>query len=328
MYDNGLGQTMSTTSSNESMGPAVSIAEYAAELTRRGTRVLPGAPGTFWISHETGSVMRLPIFHTVPPSRREIREVLWRAPAALASHLLEPDDRHPANAWLYLCTDRTYALDKLAPAVRRNVRRGLRELSIGPITSEHVMAHGVQAFCDTRRRNGLSDGTPEEFHRQFGVRASCPGHVFWGAWRAKELAAFVSVIEVDDWTDLIGFSMNAHLSLRPNDAMIFRILCSYLTEGACRVVSYGVSSIQTDSSLAGLHAFKRKLGFEARPVHRAFVPHALVRPFANRLTLLGVKAARRLRPGDCWLRKAEGVLAYMVGQSAFPEFAASGTSED
>lgn len=313
---------MSTTSfePRDPRRTTVPIAEYAAELNRRGTRVLPGAPGTFWVSHETGSVMRLPIFHTAPPARREIREVLWRAPAALASYLLEPDDRHPANAWLYLCTDRTYTLDKLVPAARRNVRRGLRELGIGPITPEQVLAHGAPAFCDTRRRNGLSDGTPEEFHRQFGVRAGCPGHLFWGAWRDRQLAAFLSIIQVDDWMELIGFSMTTHLSLRPNDAMVFRVLSHYLSEGTCRVVSYGVSSIQADSSRAGLHTFKRKLGFEARPVHRAFDAHPLLRPFANRLTLWGVKAALRLRPGDRSLRKACGVLACMVGESSLSEF--------
>lgn len=297
---------------------AVSITEYAAELAQRGTRVIPGTPRTFWISHEAGSVMRVPIFDTAPPSSREVEEVLWRTPAAVASHLLEPDDRHPANAWLYLCTDRGYELDKLPPPVRRNVRRGLREFSIEPITPEQVLAHGVEAFCDTRRRHGLTDGAPEEFHRQFGIRAGCPGHVFWGAWRGQELAAFLSIIEVDDWTELIGFSMNAHLPLRPNDALVFRALRHYLTEGSCRVVSYGVSSIQADSSRAGLHAFKRKLGFEARPVHRAFVAHTLLRPFANRLTYWGVKAALGLRPGDRRLRKAEGVLACMVGRGDYP----------
>ena len=177
---------------------ALSIAEYASELARHGSRVLPGAPGTFWVSYETRAMMRLPVFHMAPPSPHEVREVLWRARAALVSNLLEPDERHRANAWLYVCTDRAYALDKLVPAMRRNVRRGLRELRIGPITSDQLLAHGVQAFCDTRRRVGLSDGTPEEFQRRFTLRARCPGHVFLGAWKDDKLAAFLSITEVDD----------------------------------------------------------------------------------------------------------------------------------
>ncbi len=309
-------------------GNAVSITEYASELVRRGIRVLPGAPGTFWISHETGAMMRVPTLHTVAPSPGEVREVVWRGRVALASYLREPDDRHPANAWLYLCTDRAYALDKLAPAMRRNVRRGLRELRIARVAPEELLAHGVQAFCDTRRRNGLSDGTPEEFQREFRWRAHCPGHVFLGAWKDETLAAFLMIIEVDDWAEIIGFSMNAFLNLRPNDALFFHVLSHYLTERACRVVSYGLSSIQAESNRAGLHAFKTKVGFEARPVHRAFAVHPLLRPFANRLTLWGVNTALRFRPADRRLRKGRGVLASIVGQNLLPDFAEGDVSAD
>src|SRR5947209_11109360 len=138
---------------------SMSLTEYAADLARSGTQVLMGAPGTLWTRHESGAMMRRPTFYTGPLASNEVREVLWRGRAAIASYLLEPDEHHPANAWLYLCTDHTYALEKLEPAMRRNVRRGLRELTIAPLTVDQVLDHGVQAFCDTRRRVGLSDGT-------------------------------------------------------------------------------------------------------------------------------------------------------------------------
>jgi hypothetical protein len=116
-------------------------------------------------------MMRVPRFHLAPLAPGEARQVPWRGRVATGSYLLEPDDRHPANACLYVCTDRAYALDKLPAAMRRNVRRGLKELRIARLAPDELLAHGTQAFYDTRCRVGLSDGTPEEFRQRFSWRA-------------------------------------------------------------------------------------------------------------------------------------------------------------
>jgi hypothetical protein len=303
----------------------LSIAEYASELARNGIRILSGAPGTFWVGCEFCALKRMPIFHLIPPPPGEIRQVLWRGRAAAVSYLLNPDEHHPVNACLYLCTDQTYAADRHAPAMRRNVRRGNKELTIAPITFDQLLAHGVQAFCDTRRRVGLSDGTPEGFRRRFNSRARCAGHVFLGAWKGDQLAAFLSIIEVDDWAEIEGcFSMDTLLNLRPNDTLLFHALSRYLNGWAYRVVSYGVSSIQVESNEAGLHAFKTKVGFKAQPVHRAFVLHPLLQPFANRLTLWGVKGALRFRAGERRLKKVGGVLACILGDRRMTESGRTG----
>ena len=220
-----------------------SMAEYAADLARSGVRILPGAQGTYWTTYESYAMMRLPTFHLTPPTSQEVQQILWRGCAAIATYLLEPDEYHPANAWLYLCTDQTYALEKLPPAKRRNVRRGLKELTIAPLTSEQLLVHGVHAFCDTRRRVGLSDGTAEGFRRDLTAHASLPEHVFLGAWKENQLAAYLSIIEVDDWVEITCFSMDALRQYRPNDTLIYSALSHYLTERRCRLVCNGLSSI-------------------------------------------------------------------------------------
>jgi hypothetical protein len=304
-----------------------SLAEYAADLSGSGVQVLPGSPGTFWTRHESGALVRRPTFHVGPPAPGEVREVLRRGRAAVASYLLEPDEQHPANTWLYLCTAQDYALEKLVSNGRRDVRRGLRELRVTPLTTEQVLSHGARAFCDTRRRNGLSDGTPEEFQRLFSAQTKVPEIVFLGAWRDDQLAAFLTITEVEDWVELGNYSMDALRQYRPNHALFYSTFYHYLVERKCRLVCGGLSSIQAESNAAGLHIFKRKVGYEARPVHRAFVAHPLLRPFVNPLTLWGVNTALRWRPGDRRLKKAGGVLASMLGDTSGME-AVSGASEE
>lgn len=294
---------------------AMSITNHAEHQKNSGLRVFPGESGTFWIEHETSAMVRIPHFHLVPPTPHEIRQVLWKGRVAIASYLMEPDEHHPANTWLYICMDHAYTLEKLHANGRRDVRRGLRELSITPLTSEQVLAHGVQAFIDTRYRNGLDDGTPAKFLQWFTALARMPEVVYLGAWKEDHLAAFMTITEVDDWAEIACFSMNALRRYTPNDALVFSALSHYLAERQCRLVSYGLSSIQTKSNATGLHKFKLKLGFEARPVHRAFVPHPILRPFINRLTLWGVSTMLHFRPEDRRLKKAEGALKYIFGDA-------------
>lgn len=298
----------------------LSISEYAAELAKNGVSVVSGTDGTVWVRHDAGAMMRVPRFHLDPPAPGEARGVPWRAWVASGSYLQEPDAFHPANACLYVCTNQTYALDKLTPAMRRNVRRGSKELRIAPLTPVELFTHGAQAFYDTRRRVGLSDGTPEEFRRRFSWRTRCRGHAFLGAWRHEQLAAFLSLIEVEDWVEIEScYSMNALLNFRPNDTLMYSALSHYLCERGCRVVCYGLSSVQAENNAAGLYAFKRKVGFEAQPVHRAFVLHPFLRPLVNRLTLRSMNLALRFWPRGRVLKKAEGTLAYMLGEERIPD---------
>jgi len=291
-------------------------------------QVLPGAQGTFWTRHESGAMVRRPTFHVGPPAPGEVQEILRHGRAAVASYLVEPDERHPANTWLYLCTDQVYALEKLVYTTRKNVRRGLKELRIAPLTAEELLAHGAQAFCDSRRRNGLSDGTPVVFGERFANRASMPEVVSLGAWKDGQLAAFLTITEVDDWVELGNYSMDALRQFRPNHALFYSTFFHYLVERKCRLVCGGLSSIQVESNATGLHIFKRKVGYETRAVHRAFVAHPLLRPFVNPLTLWGINTALRLRPGDRRLKKAGGVLASMLGDTSPLEATASSASEE
>jgi hypothetical protein len=316
---------MTSTDTTSVAGTRCSLADYAAHRAAGGARVLRGSGETIWVEHESGAMTRIPPFHAEPPAPGEVPRVLWSSRRAVATFLLSPTPERPANAWLYASSDRGYALDRLASAMRRNVRRGLRELTIAPVAPADLLAHGVAAFCDTRRRVGLSDGTPEDFDRRFRGWVTRPGHTILGAWKGDTLAAFLSLVEVDDWTEIEGcFSANALLSLRPNDTLMYSALSGHLTEDGRRIVCYGLSSIQAESNAATLHTFKTKVGFEARPVHRAFAVHPLLAPLANRLTGVALRALLRVFPRERRLKKAEGMMATLLGAARQP----NGAPED
>jgi len=296
------------------------LIDYITELTRRGLQVLGGTNGTYWVQYEMGAMVRVPTFSMVLPSPSEVNEVLRKGRAACVGYVLNPDERHPQNAWLYVAKDQSYSLNKLGKGTKSSIKRGLQNLRIGFIDSGELLNHGVQAFCDTRKRVGLSDGTSEAFRRRFTQRAGIPGHVFFGAWYQDQLVAFLSMIDVDDWLEIEGsFSMTDFLNYYPNDLLLYTTLTNYLVERGKNIVSYGLSSIQSTSNEAGLHAFKRKIGFDALPVYRSFILHPFLRPFNNELTLCGLKTGLRIFPKNRLFKKAAGVLALTLNREISSE---------
>src|SRR5262245_60312047 len=97
-------QTAPTTAATQRL----SLASYAAGLSANGQQVLPGSSGTLWVRYESLSMMRIPTFEMKPPAPDEVRTLFARNRIPLVSYLLEPDVRHPANAWLYISKDHSY----------------------------------------------------------------------------------------------------------------------------------------------------------------------------------------------------------------------------
>lgn len=299
--------------------PAATLAEYVGDLRRSGARVCRGSAGTYWVASTDRVLWRLPTFQVGTPSQSEIDDALTTTGTLVASYLVEPSEDQPANAWVYLSSSRNYSLRMLAPPMQRNVRRAMRELTITPVGPGELLAHGRPAFCDTRRRNGLDDGTDVGFRRYFASGLHRPGQSYLAAWRQGQLAAFLTIVRLDDWVELCCFSTTSMLWYRPNDALMYAALSAYLADERCRVVSYGVSSIQAKSKAAGLHRFKRKVGFDAIPVHRTFVFHPSIRRFAHRLVLsaahTAVNGVLRVQPRNRMLKKLGGMLACMLGST-------------
>lgn len=307
--------SLDAASSLESLpwGTPVSLDAYGDALKKKGIRTLSGKCGTMWTRYESAALVRVPAFDTEPVSQQEARQLLWQSRAAVMNFPLEPDEMRPANAWLYICRDHSYAVDKLASEVRRHVRRAQGSLRIEPLEKEVLLKHGFQAYRDTRTRLGLSDGSFGHFLKRFEVYSSNPGHYAVGAWKGDKLAAFVSLIVVDKWVVIEGsFSATPELALRPNNGLAHYVLDHFLVKRDFQTVSFGTSSIQESSQESGLHDYKVRIGFEAKPIHRAFELHPLLRPFANSVTHWSLKAALRLKPGDRKLLKAIGVFKCLL----------------
>jgi len=185
-----------------------------------------------------------------------------------------------------------------------------------------VLAHGAQPYCDTRARVGLSDGTLQCFQHHAASLIGNPGFKIVGAWCGDQLAAYLSMLMVDDWALVAAYAANEHLRSCPNNGLLHFGLDYCLTQGRCRVVTYGLSSIQEVNRTTTLDYFKKKVGFEGRPVYRAFLFHPLLRPLVNPLTYWIMRGCSKLCPHSRTLRKAAGMLAASLGKPTQMDLAA------
>ena len=292
---------------------AITAREYVEALRRQGKKAFLEKDGVLWQESERFAMERQPDFCLDVPQPREVRSLLRRCRCLVATCIVPADSAHPANAWLYVCEDRGYTLEGLGSPARRNARRACREFRFDFIDPAALLLHGTRPFCDTRTRVGLSDGTPQLFQKYAAALIANPGYKFVGAWRGDQLAAFLWMLLVNDWATIGAYAANEHLRYCPNNGLLHFALDYCLTQGRCRVVSYGLSSIQAGENVATLDFFKKKVGFEARPVHRDFLFHPLLRPLVNPLSYWLLQRFVRIWPRNRLLRKGLGLAAIQLG---------------
>ncbi|MGA2031995.1 MAG: hypothetical protein ABSG68_07055 [Thermoguttaceae bacterium] len=299
---------------------AVSLADYVAALHGSGQTSVRWENNVYWQAGEWGSVERRPFVCFDEPSVEEMRAVFRCTSALVAAYVRKPDQQHPQNAWLYICEDKDYSLAKLNAKRRENARRALREFSYAPLDSQTLLRHGAAAYSDSRARAGLSDVGKSVFLERFCDFLYNPAHHVIGAWREDRLCSFMYVVAVDDSAIIGVFSTTDSLRYKPNNGLLHLALEGLLAHGNFRSVCYGLSTIQDADNSEGVHDFKIKVGFEARPVHRAFVFRPCLAPFANRCSYRVLKGLECLLPRNRMVRKASGMLSAYLGRADWLRF--------
>lgn len=298
--------------------PGGSLPELVRHLASAGEPCALGDGGRqAWIESPRHVLFRLPVerLEAVEPGeaagllrRRGVRIVNWLRPAAAPAE---------ANCHDYVCRDAGYDLSRLGPNPRRDVRRGLRSFAVRLCTWEEWAEQGLAAHAETERRHGNPEPGPGDFRRLAGRWRGTPFLEIWGAWRDGGLAAWMTVLKVEDWAlvDLVR-SRSAALRLCPNNAVLFAVTWSVLRAERRRLLSYGTSSLQVGADEESLHRYKVGMGFEALPVTRVFACRPAVRLLLESPVLariLGHLAAALPRSPS--VRKLAGVARLLSGRA-------------
>ncbi|MBI5479149.1 MAG: hypothetical protein HY906_09850 [Deltaproteobacteria bacterium] len=283
----------------------------------RGQRPVACRDGSgCWVVHEHLSYVRLPTALGAPDDAAS-RELHWHRFAPLVSYA-EPAaaDGHDANALFYVCSDAAYDVERLSRKARRDVRHGLRSVTVRRMDFDELARRGHPALADTCGRNRMAASTPVTFAADCRLRGRFATEAAWGAFADDEVCAWVTTHRVGANVDLGAVAMVwERRSLCATYALVYEVVRSALRDTGAAQVGYGLSSLQRESRAASLHQFKTWLGFEAFPVRRIFEPHPLLRPLVLRPLLdLAGRALARV-PESRFTNKLRGALDLMRGGS-------------
>jgi len=295
---------------------------WLAALEAQGMSAQWTDEGHCWVRFKRVAHLRYPTNDVAPLTPAERRQLLWSRRAAVLQYH-EPAGDERANASLYLCTQRDYGFDALSANNRSKVRRGLKRFEVRPSTGAEVLAAGYPAYADTRARHGSGAMTPEEFRANWAHQLEVPGREIWAAWKGEEIAAFGTVHRCGRWASISAtVSDRAHLRDYPNHALFFAMLEHLMGDPTVESVSYGLSSLRTETARESLHSFKVSIGLEAVPVVRKVVVHPLLRPAVNPLSLTAAQRLSARRPEARLPRAARAALEFLLEPDPTPAPAA------
>jgi hypothetical protein len=289
----------------------VKLAEYISGLQAEGTTVYYPGREYFWMSYEKKAAARSPAFVLDNVDQNEVKEVFKRLAPVFITYNIESTEKE-SNAFLYVSRNYQYDMEKLDKNARRFTRTAHKNFQFRFTDWDNILKNAYPAFADTRARNGLSDGTIENFQKIFNECKKNPAFKTIAAFLPgdEKIHAFLQITEVEDWVEITSaYSENDYLRLCPNNGLFDTAFSYYLKEQRAKVVSYGVSSIQKASKKDTLHDFKLRIGFDAVPVKRVFAVNPKYRPFINKYSYGIVKLLLKMFPHDRRMNKLEGVMS-------------------
>ncbi len=286
------------------------LSSYAEDLKRIGMHAISSTGKQWcWIQNEMAAVVRYPTFLTDSPSEKEIKQVLWGNRIGLLSYIREPDEKHPANSFLYVATE--YDSEKLGRKERASIRRAMAMTTFDFIDWDTLLEKGFEAYHDTRERAGLSDCDEAGFHSALNPLRESGGMNIIGCWVEEELAGFYIFQLCDDFAEaVLTCSASQFYQTNLNNGLYHHLLDFCLNRVRVKIVSIGLSSIQLEAK-SGLHQFKQSVGFEVREVHRVFVFHPALQPVFNRFTFPVWNGIGKIFPRSRYIRKLVGTLHSM-----------------
>ncbi len=286
------------------------LLQVVAHLRSMGEPCAASPDGTYaWIQSPRRVLTRFPLECTTAVAASTTRPLLRLGGVWVVNYLLDAGEERGANCWDYVRRDPRYDVETLDSNARRDVRRGLRSFDVRVCTWREWAEQGFAALDDTERRHGYAAPDPAAFRRVAERWKDQPFYEIWGAWHGADLAAWLTVLKVDDWA-LIDLVRSRTDALRgcPNNAVLYMATHSLLRTEGRRYVSYGTSTLQLGTDEQSMHRYKLRMGYEAVPMRRVFVCRPAYRPlFESRVMSWTWATLTSAFPSSAALRKIAGM---------------------
>lgn len=290
---------------------------FSEWLHRQGQRVVRTA-SSYWHSEGWHVYQAFPFHWLIQPGAEELGELAAQHRALAVRYSMPWLEGEETDGYHVVYTGRGYDLETLSSWARKNVRRGLRSCSVGPIPFARYIEEGWALRVDTlaRQQRRLQESR-DDWRRKYSAAADLEGFEVWAAEVNHQLAATLLVFQMDGWGYMI-YQQCHHNYLREhvNNALSFVVTENLMRRPNIQGVYYGMKSLDAPASV---DEFKFRMGYEAKPVRQRVRFHPFLAPLVNPLTRQVAASLVAASPGSRWLAKAEGMLRLGLADKGVPE---------
>lgn len=283
---------------------------FAEWLRRQSFRVIR-TESSYWYDSGPRVYQAFPYHHLITPNEDEITAFLRRDKAIGLRYSTPVESPVGALSYHAIYAQSSYNLDILSKWSRKNVRRGLKNCRVEPVSFKFLAEEGWNLQSDTLKRQGrnlrLSKAIWEE---RMLAAGDLPGFEAWGAFVGDHLGASVITFQLDEWVYMLYQQCHRnYLQEHVNNALSFVVTQTVLERPAVTTILYGLHSLDAPPSV---DEFKFRMGYVAKPVRQRVVFHPWIAPFFNRLTHSAIKRVQAWQPNRPTLAKIEGLVRFYL----------------
>jgi hypothetical protein len=283
---------------------------FAEWLRRQGYRVVH-TPSSYWYEVSPRVYQAFPYHWVIQPPEDELSRFLRKNRAIGLRYSTSVDRPMGCISYHAVYDQPSYTLDGLDRRSRQNIRSGLRNCRVEPISFERLAKDGWPLEKDTLDRQGRHVKLKEETWRQRCMAAAdLPGFEAWGALVDSRLAASLLTFQMEDCCEMISQQCHRdYLRARVNNALSFVVTQTMVSRISIRSIFYALHSLDAPTSV---DEFKFRMGYVAKPVRQRVVFHPWLAPALNRASHATVKQLLCWYRGHSTLAKAEGMLRFYL----------------
>jgi hypothetical protein len=286
----------------------MTIEVFAEWLRRQDYRVFE-TESSHWYSPGLGVYQAFPYHWVIQPSSAELNEFMREHRVLGLRYSTGLDQSEGRLSYHAVYEGGDYGIDALGKWARKNVRRGLKNCTVEPVTFDRIAEEGWNLQLDTLKRQGRKPGeTQNQWRRRFLAASDLPGFGAWGALVAGNLAASVVTFRLEDFFYLLYQQCQGeYLAAHVNNALSFAVSQELLSRPGTRGAFYSLESFDAPESM---DEFKFRMGYRAKPVRQRVVFNPVFRPLVNGLTHGVLKCLRGAFGRNNSVAKAEGMVRF------------------
>jgi hypothetical protein len=283
---------------------------FAEWLRRQGYHVVH-TPSSYWYELSPRVYQAFPYHWVIQPTEDELSKFLRQNRAIGLRYSTSVDRPIGCISYHAVYDQPSYTLDGLDRRSRQNIRAGLKNCHVEPISFERLAEDGWLLEMNTLDRQGRRVKLREEaWRRRYMAAMDLPGFEAWGALVDGRLVASLLTFQMEDCCEMISQQCHRdYLSARVNNALSFVVTQTMINRNGIRSIFYALHSLDAPASV---DEFKFRMGYVAKPVRQRVVFHPWLAPVFNRASHAMVKQLLRWYPDHPTLAKAEGMLRFYL----------------